>query len=98
MRLKILQKNIRGKRKRNKIPGNKRGKISVAIFLIAMVGIVLLGAVKSLVPVFADETSLPLTSVIEIFMLVAAALMVLLTKQTVTSFWISQYFVQVCLQ
>ena len=45
-----------------------------------MVGIVLLGAVKSLVPVFADETSLPLTSVIEIFMLVAAALMVLLTK------------------
>lgn len=58
----------------------KEAKISVAIFLIAMVGIVLLGAVKALVPTLSDGSQLPLTTVIEIFMLVAAALMVLFTK------------------
>lgn len=59
----------------------KEAKISVAIFLTAMVGIVLLGAVKQLVPTIdADGTKLPLTTVIEIFMLVAAAVMVLVTK------------------
>lgn len=58
----------------------KEAKISVAIFMIAMVGIVLLGAVKALVPTLADGSKLPLTTVIEIFMLVAAAAMVLITK------------------
>ncbi|WMJ89154.1 anaerobic C4-dicarboxylate transporter family protein [Anaerocolumna sp. MB42-C2] len=59
----------------------KEAKLSVAIFLTAMVGIVLLGAVKQLVPVIDDDgTKLPLTTVIEIFMLVAAAVMILLTK------------------
>ena len=45
-----------------------------------MAGIVLLGAVKPLVPTLADGNKLPLTTVIEIFMLVAAAAMVLITK------------------
>ena len=76
----FAKKALEGNEKETKFQATKEAKISVAIFLIAMVGIVLLGAVNSLVPVFADETSLPLTSVIEIFMLVAAALMVLLTK------------------
>jgi anaerobic C4-dicarboxylate transporter DcuB len=59
----------------------KEAKVSVVIFLTAMVGIVLLGAVKQLVPTIdADGTKLPLTTVIEIFMLVAAAVMVLVTK------------------
>ena len=59
---------------------SKEAKISVTIFLIAMVGIVLLGAVSGLVPTLADGSKLPLTTVIEIFMLVAAAAMILLTK------------------
>jgi anaerobic C4-dicarboxylate transporter DcuB len=58
----------------------KEAKLSVAIFLMAMGGIVLLGAVKQLVPTLADDSKLPLTTVIEIFMLVAAAVMVLVTK------------------
>ncbi len=76
----FAKKAIEGNKKEAKFEVTKEAKTSVAIFLIAMFGIVLLGAVKSLVPVFADESSLPLTSVIEIFMLIAAALMVLLTK------------------
>lgn len=55
-------------------------KISVAVFLVAMVGIVLLGAVSALVPTLSDGSKLPLTTVIEIFMLVAAAVTVLITK------------------
>lgn len=58
----------------------KEAKISVAIFLIAMAGIVLLGAVTAIVPTLGDGSKLPLTTVIEIFMLVAAAVMVLVTK------------------
>ncbi len=61
-------------------PVTKEAKISVTVFFIAMAGIVLLGAVKPLVPTLADGSKLPLTTVIEIFMLVAAAAMVLLTK------------------
>lgn len=76
----FTKKAVEGNKETEKIKAAKEAKISVAIFLFAMTGIVLLGAVKSLVPVFADESSLPLTSVIEIFMLVAAALMVLITK------------------
>ena len=58
----------------------KEAKISVAVFLVAMVGIVLLGAVSALVPTLSDGSKLPLTTVIEIFMLVAAAVTVLITK------------------
>lgn len=76
----FAKKAIEGNKKEAEFEVTKEAKTSVAIFLIAMFGIVLLGAVKSLVPVFADESSLPLTSVIEMFMLIAAALMVLLTK------------------
>lgn len=45
---------------------SKEAKISVTIFLIAMVGIVLLGAVSGLVPTLADGSKLPLTTVIEV--------------------------------
>lgn len=58
----------------------KQAKVSVAIFIIAMIGIVLLGAVKSLLPVYDNGTSLALTSVIQIFMLAAAGIMVLVNK------------------
>lgn len=58
----------------------KQAKVSVAIFIIAMIGIVLLGAVKSLVPVYDNGTSLALTTVIQIFMLAAAGIMVLVNK------------------
>jgi anaerobic C4-dicarboxylate transporter DcuB len=68
------------KNKKEEKAVTKEAKISVAIFLIAMAGIVLLGAVKALVPTLANGTKLPLTTVIEIFMLVAAAIMVLVTK------------------
>ncbi|OPJ62731.1 anaerobic C4-dicarboxylate transporter family protein [Clostridium oryzae] len=61
-------------------PATKNAKISVAIFLIAMVVIVALGAYSSHLPKFANGTVLPMTSVIEIFMLVAAAIMVIACK------------------
>ena len=76
----FAKKTIEGEKAVRKIEATKEAKISVAIFFIAMIGIVLLGAVSQLVPVFADESTLSLTSVIEIFMLVGAALMVLITK------------------
>jgi anaerobic C4-dicarboxylate transporter DcuB len=58
----------------------KEAKLSVAIFLTAMLGIVLMGAFKQFVPTFADGSKLPLTTVIQIFMLVAAAIMILVTR------------------
>lgn len=61
-------------------PATKNAKISVTIFLTAMVVIVLLGAFNSFIPKFADDSVLPMTSVIEIFMLVAAAIMVIACK------------------
>lgn len=61
-------------------PATKNAKISVTIFLSAMVVIVLLGAFNSFIPKFADDSVLPMTSVIEIFMLVAAAIMVIACK------------------
>lgn len=61
-------------------PATKNAKISVTIFLTAMVVIVLLGAFNSFLPKFADDSVLPMTSVIEIFMLVAAAIMVIACK------------------
>lgn len=61
-------------------PVTKEAKTSVTIFLIAMLLIVLLGAVSALRPTFADGSSLGMTTVIEIFMLVGAALMVLICR------------------
>ena len=61
-------------------PVTKQAKIAVAIFMIAMLAIVLLGAVSGLRPSFADGSSLGMTTIIEIFMLVGAALMVLICK------------------
>lgn len=58
----------------------KEAKISVAIFMTAMVGIVVMGAFQTLLPTFPDGSKLPLVTVIQIFMLVAAAVMVILTK------------------
>ncbi|SHK16016.1 anaerobic C4-dicarboxylate transporter DcuB [Anaerocolumna jejuensis DSM 15929] len=68
------------KKKVEEKPATKNAKISVAIFLGAMVVIVLLGAFHSFLPKFADDSVLPMTSVIEIFMLVAAAIMVIASK------------------
>lgn len=68
------------KKKVEEKPATKNAKISVAIFLGAMVVIVLLGAFQSFLPKFADDSVLPMTSVIEIFMLVAAAIMVIASK------------------
>lgn len=64
----------------NEKPVTKEAKLSVGIFMIAMLAIVTLGAVSALRPVFADGSSLGMTTVIEIFMLVAGAAMVLLCK------------------
>ncbi|HEX3038069.1 MAG TPA: anaerobic C4-dicarboxylate transporter family protein [Oscillospiraceae bacterium] len=62
-------------------PATKNEKKSVTIFLFAMVAIVLMGALsKVALPKFADHTTLPLTAVIEMFMLVAAAAMVVACK------------------
>lgn len=58
----------------------KEAKISVVIFMAAMVGIVVMGAFQKLLPTFPDGSKLPLVTVIQIFMLVAAAVMVVLTK------------------
>ncbi len=68
------------KKKVEEKPTTKNAKISVTIFLGAMVIIVLLGAFQSFLPKFADDSVLPMTSVIEIFMLVAAAIMVIASK------------------
>lgn len=61
-------------------PTTKEAQISVAIFMVAMVGIVVMGAFQTLLPTFPDGSKLPLVTVIQIFMLVAAAAIVILTK------------------
>ena len=48
--------------------------------MVAMVGIVVMGAFQTLLPTFPDGSKLPLVTVIQIFMLVAAAAIVILTK------------------
>lgn len=58
----------------------KQAKLSVGIFIVAMLLIVTLGAVSALRPVFADGSQLEMTTVIEIFMLVGAAAIVLVGK------------------
>ena len=50
-------------------PTTKEAKISVAIFMVAMVGIVVMGAFQTLLPTFPDGSKLPLVTVIQIFML-----------------------------
>lgn len=52
---------------------SKQSKLSVATFLVAMAVIVLLGVIKSLRPVLADGNALGMTDIIQIFMLIAAA-------------------------
>lgn len=59
---------------------SKQAKLSVVIFIVAMLLIVTLGAVSALRPVFADGSQLEMTTVIEIFMLVGAAVIVLVGK------------------
>lgn len=69
------------KREYHEVKATREEKISVRIFLIAMLAIVVMGAgSKVLLPTFADGSRLALTSVIQMFMLVAAALMVVLCK------------------
>ena len=69
------------KREHKEVEATKEEKTSVTIFLIAMVAIVVMGAgAKILLPTFADESKLALTTVIEMFMLVAAGLMVVFCK------------------
>lgn len=61
-------------------PTTKEAKISVTIFMLGIFGIVIMGAFPSLLPTFEDGSKLPLVTVIQIFMLVAAAIMIILTK------------------
>lgn len=55
-------------------------KQSVVIFLLAMLAIVTFGAFPSLRPVYADKSSLGMTDIIQIFMLLASALIVITCK------------------
>ena len=60
---------------------SKVSKISVLVFLGAMVCVVVLGAVPSLRPVLGDDKALGMTDIIQIFMLVAAAVIALLMRK-----------------
>ena len=66
--------------KSNEKPITQPARISVGIFLVAMLLIVTLGAISALRPVFADGSQLEMTTVIEIFMLMGAAAIVLVGK------------------
>lgn len=52
---------------------SKQSKLSVFVFLAAMVCIVLLGVIKSLRPVLSDGSTMGMTDIIQIFMMIAAA-------------------------
>ena len=52
---------------------SKQSKLSVVVFIVAMLAIVLLGVVKSLRPVLSNGNTLGMTDIIQIFMLLAAA-------------------------
>lgn len=52
---------------------SKQSKLSVVVFIVAMLAIVLLGVVKSLRPVLSNGNTLGMTDIIQIFMLMAAA-------------------------
>ena len=59
---------------------SKVSKASVFVFLGAMVCVVLLGAIPSLRPVLGDGNTLGMTDIIQIFMLVAAAVIALMMR------------------
>lgn len=61
-------------------PITGKAKIAVVIFLVAMLAIVTFGAVSALRPTFADGSQLGMTTIIEIFMMLGAALIVLVCK------------------
>ena len=60
---------------------SKVSKISVLVFLGAMLCVVVLGAVPSLRPVLGNDKALGMTDIIQIFMLVAAAVIALLMRK-----------------
>ena len=64
----------------NEKPATKEAKRSVAIFLATMVAIVIMGIASGLRPTFADGSSMGMTTIIQIFMLCAGALMVVFCK------------------
>ena len=61
-------------------PVTGKAKIAVVIFMVAMLAIVTFGAVSALRPTFADGSQLGMTTIIEIFMMLGAALIVLVCK------------------
>lgn len=61
-------------------PVDAKAKLSVVIFMIGMLAIVLLGAFDKLRPVYADASVLPMTTIIQILMLVAGACIVIFCK------------------
>ena len=63
----------------------KKAKISVAIFLVSMVVIAICGIFPALRPTFSDGTQLAMTSLIQIIMYVAAAIIVIV-RLIVTTF------------
>lgn len=65
------------------IEDEKKAAMSVAIFLLATLGIILFGSIESLRPTFTTETGevrMGMSHVIEILMLCAAALILIITK------------------
>ncbi|MDD3139732.1 MAG: anaerobic C4-dicarboxylate transporter family protein [Lachnospiraceae bacterium] len=61
-------------------PVDKKAKLSVIIFMVGMLAIVLMGAFVKLRPVYADDFVLPMTTIIQMFMLVAGAFIVIFCK------------------
>ena len=61
-------------------PVTGKAKTAVVIFLVAMLAIVTFGAVSALRPTFADGSQMGMTTIIEIFMMLGAALIVLVCK------------------
>lgn len=61
-------------------PVTGKAKTAVVIFIVAMLAIVIFGAVSALRPTFADGSQLGMTTIIEIFMMLGAALIVLVCK------------------
>lgn len=59
---------------------DKNAKRSVAIFLLSMLVIVILGAVPAIRPVFGEDASLGMTDAIQMFMLIAGALIIIFCK------------------
>jgi len=61
-------------------PVTGKAKAAVVIFIVAMLAIVIFGAVSALRPTFADGSQLGMTTIIEIFMMLGAALIVLVCR------------------